>query len=89
MCIAGDIDQSTTVEISQTLAELPSNQRLVLDLSETSYLDSAGVAMLDSLRQRTDLAIILPARAIIRRVLQITAFDQLVPTFSSIEELPA
>ena len=86
--IGGDVDQSNVAEIEAAIRGSASTQPLIVDLSDAQYLDSAGVAMLESLRQRGDLALVLPSRSLLRRVLHITALDQLVPTFESVDECP-
>ena len=56
---------------------------LVVDLRSTTYFDSAGVAMLHNLRQapRVSRCSIEPD-SIVRRVLEITGLDQLVPVLA-------
>jgi anti-anti-sigma factor len=87
--LTGDVDQSNVTEIDAAIRNEGTSRPLLVDLSETRYLDSAGVAMLESFRHRTHVAFVLPTRSLIRRVLQITGIDQLVPTFATIDECPS
>jgi anti-anti-sigma factor len=56
----------------------------VLDLSAVQYLDSAGIAALDSLRRATELRLVVDPSSIIHRGLVITGFDQLIPVYDSV-----
>lgn len=86
--LAGDVDQANVAEIKTGLQDRAGNRPLIVDLTETRYLDSAGIAMLESVRRDAPLAIVAATHSIPRRVLQITAFDQLVPTFESLNKCP-
>ena len=86
--LAGDVDQANVAEIEATLQSRAAGRPLIVDLNDTRYLDSAGVAMLESLRRHAQLMIVASDRSLPRRVLQITTFDQLVPTFESLEAIP-
>jgi len=70
---------SSIVEVSR--AEAPG---LVLDLTFTSYIDSAGVRILFELARRLrsdgrELRIAVPDDGIVRRVLVLTALSDVVP----------
>ncbi|MGZ4796930.1 MAG: STAS domain-containing protein, partial [Acidimicrobiia bacterium] len=64
---------------------------LVVDLSETTYLDSTGVRLLFDLAMRLQtrrqvLRIVVADAAIVRRVLILTKLDEAVPFHESIEQ---
>ncbi len=84
--IGGEVDSSNASEVERALRDRAAGQRLVLDLRDTEYLDSAGIAMLDSLRRVTDLRIVLTAQSIVERALTIAGFAQLVSVFDSVDE---
>jgi anti-anti-sigma factor len=86
--IGGEIDQSNVAQISEALRQAGSKGPLIVDLTAVQYLDSAGVAMLDDVRKQTDLTLVAPIRSIPRRVLEITALDQIVPTLASLDQCP-
>jgi anti-anti-sigma factor len=64
---------------------------LVLDLSDTHYLDSAGIRLLFVLQQRLggrrqSLAAVVPTESLIRHTLEITEVDQAVEIHSTVVE---
>jgi anti-anti-sigma factor len=83
--VLGEVDHSNAREIEDELRGF-AGKLVVVDLSEASYFDSAGIAMMFALRRDTDLAVVAPVGSIVRRALDITGFDQIVPMFSSVDE---
>jgi anti-anti-sigma factor len=90
--LRGEIDASNAWAVSRTLRESVSNQdlRLVLDLTEVRYVDSAGVTILFELRRLLkdhgqELVLIIPTDALIRRTLEVTTLLEAVPNFESQE----
>jgi anti-anti-sigma factor len=62
---------------------------LVLDLSETRYLDSSGVRMVFELAhrlrmRRQDLQLVAPDGSNVKRVLAMTEVEQIVPIAGSV-----
>jgi anti-anti-sigma factor len=84
--IVGEVDRSNARELEEVLRTHVSRGLIVIDLTETTYFDSAGVAMLYGLRRDTDLALVVHTASITRRVLQITGLDQLVPILNSSDD---
>jgi anti-anti-sigma factor len=77
--IAGEIDISNARELSSALEEVVPNGTpfILVDLSQVTYLDSAGVKLLmhlaDRLRlRRRELRLVVPENAPIRAVLELT-----------------
>ncbi|HUN31250.1 MAG TPA: STAS domain-containing protein [Trebonia sp.] len=62
---------------------------LILALDDVQYIDSAGMAALETLRRSTELRIIVPRQSVVRRSLEIVGFDQLIPVFERLEDVPA
>ena len=85
--ILGEVDQSNVESLEDELRATANGKLLVVDLRSTVYFDSAGVAMMHSLRQRADLALVVRPDSIVRRVLEITGLDQLVPTVTSPDDV--
>jgi anti-anti-sigma factor len=83
----GDIDSSNVSEVISPLADEPADQTLIIDLIDVQYIDSAGMAAMDTLRGRSNLHIIAPHSSIVRRALQIVGFDQLVPVVDRLEDI--
>jgi anti-anti-sigma factor len=78
--LAGEIDQTNAPAILEHLKKFAANRTLILDLTATEYFDSAGIAMLDTLRHSTELRIRVAPRSIAGRVLSISGMDRIIPT---------
>lgn len=88
-CIDGELDLSNVPGITRELATAVPNtaMRLVLDLSQVSYMDSAGLGMLYTLgRQLRDrqqaLTLVVPSAAPIRRVLEVASVDSIATIYT-------
>ena len=84
--VTGEIDGSNTTDLRLALADrLPSSaSALILDLSETRYLDSAGIHTLFELgrrlsARRQSLRLVVPSESPMRRVLELCAVDAIAP----------
>jgi anti-anti-sigma factor len=76
-------------QLDQLLSEGITN--FVIDLSETPFLDSAGMAVLVSLlksaRQKGGtVKLVWPKREAVRRILNLTKFDRVFNMVESVEE---
>jgi anti-anti-sigma factor len=85
--IEGEIDASNSPEISGRLRDALSNQGMVLivDLSETTYIDSAGINVLFKLglelhERQQQLHLVVAESSPIARMLAIVGLDEAVPT---------
>jgi anti-anti-sigma factor len=81
----GEVDASNVKEMGDRLRSLLSNRSvaLVVDLSQTTYLDSAGINMLfalaDELRgHQQRLALVVAERSPIARMVTLTGLDQAI-----------
>ena len=90
--IDGEVDVSNTAEIGVRLRSALSNRStvLVVDLTETTYLDSAGINLMFALdadlRERQQaLRLVVPPEAPIARAIAITGLDGAVPTHAQRE----
>jgi anti-anti-sigma factor len=83
----GDIDSSNAGGLITPLADGAPDQALIIDLSDVQYIDSAGIAAMETLRIRARLHIVAPPSTIVRRALQIVGLDQLVPVFERLEDI--
>jgi anti-sigma B factor antagonist len=82
----GEIDASNVREMGDRLRSLLSNRSvaLVVDLSSTTYLDSAGINMLFSLAEelrgrQQRLALVVGDSSPIARMITLTGLDQTIP----------
>jgi anti-anti-sigma factor len=89
--VSGEIDLSNARDMMDTIGDAVPNDAslVVLDLSETAYLDSAGIAMIFRLGERLsyrrqELRLVVPADAPIRAVLELTDLPQVIPVQDSI-----
>lgn len=94
--IRGEIDISNARDLSAAIeAAVPNGtSRLVVDLTNTAYLDSAGVKLLvqlaDRLRvRRRELRLVVPKSSPIRAVLELAGVPRLVPLHEHGDEGPA
>ena len=91
--IRGEVDISNARDLAAAVeAAIPNGHpRIAIDLTETTYLDSAGVQLLfvlaDRLRvRRHELRLIVPQDSPIRAVLELTSLPKLVPMEARLDE---
>lgn len=92
--ISGEIDLSNVNLVMDAIAvAVPGDAaRVVLDLTDTAYLDSSGIAMLFRLAERLghrrqEVQLVVPADAPARAVLELTRVETVMPMAASIGEL--
>jgi anti-anti-sigma factor len=85
--VQGEIDASNTAWLGSRLRALLTNRSdgLAVDLSQTTYLDSAGIALLFALASelrlhQQQLQIVVPEGSPIARMVTLTGLDAAVPT---------
>ncbi len=90
--LAGEIDLSNATEITDALLGGVPNEALglVIDLSNVSYLDSAGVRMLAELDHRLGwraqaLRVVAPEASRSRRVLEIAGLERVLSLETSVD----
>ena len=82
--IFGEIDLSNAAQVRDAIgASLPDLPIVLLDLTGTEYLDSAGIAMLFRLAERLsynrqELQLVVPPDAPIRAVIRLTKLDRVI-----------
>jgi anti-anti-sigma factor len=91
--VEGEIDSSNVAEIAGRLRGLLANRSfgLIVDLTPTTYLDSAGINMLfvlgDELRARQQrLRLVVGPATPIARMVALTGLDRTYPTFATVDE---
>ena len=89
---AGRLDLAAALDFRQQVQQLvgAGSARLVLDLSEVSFLDSSGLmAIISGLKQTRqaggDLRIAGPSQQA-KLVLELSSLDQVLPIYPSVEE---
>ncbi|MHB1447200.1 MAG: STAS domain-containing protein [Acidimicrobiales bacterium] len=86
----GELDAFTVSQFREALAELATSARLVIDLSEVPFIDSAGLGALIGGIRRTreqggDVSVACNRSTLIR-LLRTTGFDRIVTVADSVEE---
>jgi len=91
--VHGEIDLSNAHEVSSAIGIFMGQEahRLVVDLSDITYLDSAGVALLLRLAERLQarrrqLHLVVPRGSPVRRVLLFTGLPRVIPMEARLEE---
>jgi anti-anti-sigma factor len=84
--VRGELDASNVEYVREQILDAATSEApgMVIDLTETTYLDSAGVRILFELARRLrsrrqELRIAVPTDGIVRRVLVLTALCDVVP----------
>lgn len=92
--VVGEIDLSNAREVIDDVSgALPHDTpRVVLDLSTTAYVDSAAIAGLFRLAERVQqrrqqLQVVVPLHSPIRKVIELTGLDQLVPVLDTLDAI--
>ncbi len=92
--ILGEVDVSNVEEVRSRLFDATTDRAraYVVDLSETQYFDSAGIGLLFTLAarlkaRRQELHIVVPEKALVRRVLVLTDLAGVVPIHNSLADI--
>lgn len=92
--ISGEIDLSNVSLVMDAIAvAIPGDAaRVVLDLGDTAYLDSSGIAMLFRLAERLghrrqELQLVVPPDAPTRAVLELTRVETVIRIADTVDDL--
>ena len=91
--VEGEVDASNATEVRDRVSALLTNRSrvLVVDLTRTSYLDSAGINLLFGLAaalavRQQELHVVVPPSSPIARMIAITGLDATVPTHAQLQD---
>lgn len=91
--IEGDVDAESSPDLLEKLTSVlaTATDRLVIDLSEVTFFDSAGIRCLLTLRRRAGdrrgcLRLVMPKRPGVRRALDLISIEQVMPVAESVEK---
>jgi anti-anti-sigma factor len=94
--LIGEIDISRALAVRDALVNELTNQDygMVIDLQETTYLDSAGINVLFDLAERLEsrqqqLVAVMPDRAVVRRVAELVNLESVMGLSPTVEEATA
>jgi anti-sigma B factor antagonist len=83
--VAGEVDASNVADLSQRLLAAVSNEAraVVLDLSETSYIDSSGISLIFDTaarlkNRRQELRLVVPPHSFVGEVLAAVSMEKSV-----------
>jgi anti-anti-sigma factor len=84
--VAGEVDASNVDELSRRLLDAVSNKAraLVIDLTETSYIDSSGISLIFDAaarlrNRRQELRLVVPPQSFVGEVLAAVSMEESVP----------
>jgi anti-anti-sigma factor len=91
--VAGEVDASNVADLTQQLLDAVSNQSraLVLDLTETSYIDSSGISLIFDAaarmkNRRQQLRLVVPPKSFVSEVLAAVSMADSVPIDAGVGE---
>jgi anti-anti-sigma factor len=91
--VQGEVDASNVKEIGDRLRSLLSNRSMamIVDLSATTYLDSAGInllfALAEEMRSRQQrLALVVADTSPIARMITLTGLDRVMPVHPTLPD---
>ncbi len=95
VAVAGELDLATAPDLLNRVSDLieGGHHRVVLDLRELTFCDSAGLSVLARISKKVAqfdgaLALARPTQ-IVRSVLELTGMTELIPTFETVDEATA
>ena len=85
----GELDAYTVASFRDALSELSTSARLIIDLSEVPFMDSAGLgALIGGIRRAREHGgevAVACSRPTLTRLLHTTGFDRIVPVTETLE----
>lgn len=88
--VDGELDSSSAAVLRTALAALDGDDPVIVDLRAVPFMDSAGLgALIGGIRRLRagGTAVAICARpGAVRRLLTVTGFDRIIPTFGSMDE---
>ena len=86
----GELDAYTVTGFRETLGELAQKPKVVIDLSEVPFMDSAGLgALIGGIRRAREHGgevAVACSRPTLTRLLHTTGFDRIVPVTDTLDE---
>lgn len=90
---AGELDAYTVPQFREALAELSTRTRVLIDLSDVPFMDSAGLgALIGGIRRAREVGgevAVACSRPTLTRLLHTTGFDRIVAVCDTVEDAAA
>ena len=86
VALRGEIDRINAAEVREMLVQADGADPLIVDLSHTRYLDSAGIAMLEGVVSARPTRLVVPTDTLVRRALETTGLLALWATFERVQD---
>lgn len=87
---SGELDAYTVGQFREALTALSEKPRVLIDLSDVPFMDSAGLgALIGGIRRAREAegqVVVACSRPTLTRLLHTTGFDRIVPVTETIEE---
>jgi anti-sigma B factor antagonist len=88
---SGEVDLATVSSLWSMMKSAGEDGRhVIVTLNEITYIDSTGIkALLDVhrlLRQRSQRLVLADPTSMVRKVIEITALEKVIPVYASLEE---
>jgi anti-anti-sigma factor len=84
--VSGEIDHGNAGELQAAILGKLTTGPLILDLSRLEFIDSAGLAVLETVRRATPVWVVIPPESIINRVFEIVGLENIIPTYTSLDD---
>jgi anti-sigma B factor antagonist len=86
-----DVSNADWLRVIPLEAATRRQARFVVDMTGTQFCGSAGVGVLvgahnRALAERGEMRLVIPASCLVRRVLEITGLDRLIPSFPDLDQ---
>lgn len=94
LILSGEVDANTTQDFPKEISKSFSKESkfLIVDLTNVTFLDSAGLSVLLFLSKHTEASkgkfcIICPKGNVILRVITLSGFDKIMPIYEKLEDV--
>lgn len=85
--VDGEVDLSNVGDLRRQLDGAATHQKIVMDLRRTTYLDSAGLALIAELGMQAALHIVAGEQTTVWRTLRVAGFTDLYPVHASMDDV--
>jgi anti-sigma B factor antagonist len=88
--LEGELDASRAAQVRGLMAMLRSQRRIVLDMADVPFIDSAGlgalIAGIRRIHEHGGRVVVSSSRSTVARLLQMVGFDHVAPMVGSLDD---